>query len=50
MDAETVQITESDLQQLVTRLTESGAPQTVETMTEWIVEIMARRVVSGGEG
>lgn len=43
-----VRIEEADVRALIDRLVQSGAPQTLDTLTAWYVGILAERI--NGEG
>lgn len=43
MEAQDLQIEEVDIRELVARLVESGEPQSLDTLTEWYVEVLVRR-------
>ncbi|MDQ3855052.1 MAG: hypothetical protein M3281_01490 [Chloroflexota bacterium] len=42
-----LRIEEADIRSLIERLVQSGAPQTLEALTAWYVEIVLERVAGG---
>ncbi|MDP9352011.1 MAG: hypothetical protein M3P51_10790 [Chloroflexota bacterium] len=43
MEPRELNIEEADIRELVDRLVQSGAPQTVETLSEWYIGIVIQR-------
>ena len=49
MEPEELRIAEADIRELVDRLVRVGAPQTLDTLTDWYIGIVVERV-SGEHG
>lgn len=46
MEEEELRIEEADVRELIERLMQSGAPQTLDALTEWYLDIVVKRVAA----
>lgn len=47
MEPQEFQIDEADIRDLIDRLTRTGVPHDLQTLTEWYIEILTQRVTAG---